>query len=161
MRNLNIDVGTSPPRGFTEKITGGGLQNWYIRVDWEPYSTPQDKSGKISIDELQTICEHFRLPVEEDLLHALISYCDADGDRQIDYEEFCKFLNWENAFDDALHYQQNAWPKVCQILPGYIFSMRQGLWKSTPLVPVKTSFSSQAENLFLQHVLGCQILSFF
>ncbi|XP_028402808.1 EF-hand domain-containing family member B-like [Dendronephthya gigantea] len=72
----------------------------------------KDKSGKISIDELQTICEYLRLPVEEELLHALILYCDVDGDRQIDYEEFCKFLNWENAFEDELEYNQKAWPKA-------------------------------------------------
>ena len=75
----------------------------------------KDKSGKISIEELQTICEQQKLPVEDDLLDSLISYCDVDGDRQIDYEEFCKFMNWQSAWQDELTYHQQVSEKVGRI----------------------------------------------
>ena len=68
----------------------------------------KDKSGTISIDELRAICEQLKVPVEEELLSALLSYCDENGDNQIDYEEFCKFLNWKNAWLDELVYHQNT-----------------------------------------------------
>ena len=77
----------------------------------------QDKSGTISITELQTICEQLKVPVEEELLNSLISYCDVDGDDHIDYEEFCKFLNWQNAWLDDLVYHQQTSKEVSQMLP--------------------------------------------
>ncbi len=72
----------------------------------------KDKSGKISSEELRTICEQIKIPVEEDLLNSLISYCDADGDKLIDYEEFCKFLNWQNVWQDELIYHQQTSQEV-------------------------------------------------
>jgi hypothetical protein len=76
----------------------------------------KDKSGKISIEELQAICEQLKLPVEDDLLNSLLSYCDVDGDKQIDYEEFCKFLNWQNAWQDELMYHQQTSKEVSRVL---------------------------------------------
>ena len=55
----------------------------------------QDKSGKISRAELREVCIQFNLPVEPELLEALVTYCDVDGDGQINYEEFANFLNWK------------------------------------------------------------------
>lgn len=55
----------------------------------------QDKSGKISRAELREVCIQFNLPVEPELLEALVAYCDVDGDGQINYEEFANFLNWK------------------------------------------------------------------
>lgn len=56
----------------------------------------QDKSGKISLAELREVCIQFNLPVEPELLESLFSYCDVDGDGQINYEEFANFLNWKD-----------------------------------------------------------------
>lgn len=66
----------------------------------------QDNSGKITIDNLRTVCEHLKLPVDEELLDALISYCDVDGDKQINYEEFSNFLNWQGVWRDTLKASQ-------------------------------------------------------
>ena len=66
----------------------------------------KDNSGKITIDELRNICEQMKLPVEEGYLDALISYCDIDGDKQIDYEEFVNFLNWDGLWKDDLKHSQ-------------------------------------------------------
>ena len=84
-------------------------------VDYRP-SMFKDKSGKISSEELRTICEQLKIPVEEDLLNSLISYCDADGDKLIDYEEFCKFLNWQNVWQDELIYHQQTSQEVSWML---------------------------------------------
>lgn len=60
------------------------------------FSLIQDKSGKISLAELREVCIQFNLPVEPELLESLFSYCDVDGDGQINYEEFANFLNWKD-----------------------------------------------------------------
>ena len=56
----------------------------------------QDKSGKISLDELREVCIQFNLPVEPELLESMFAYCDVDGDGQINYDEFANFLNWKD-----------------------------------------------------------------
>ena len=56
----------------------------------------QDKSGKISLDELREVCTQFNLPVEPELLESMFAYCDVDGDGQINYDEFANFLNWKD-----------------------------------------------------------------
>eukprot|EP00118_Oscarella_pearsei_P004229 m.17710 g.17710 ORF g.17710 m.17710 type:complete len:550 (+) comp27541_c0_seq1:45-1694(+) len=53
-----------------------------------------DGSGKIDSDELREVCFQFNLPIDDDILRLLMEWCDADGDGQIDYEEFVNFLNW-------------------------------------------------------------------
>ena len=58
------------------------------------------------------MCEQLKVPVEEELLNSLVSYCDVDGDKHIDYEEFCKFLNWQNARVDELIYHQQTSQEV-------------------------------------------------
>lgn len=64
-----------------------------LRAAFEYYD--KDKSGKISRAELREVCIQFNLPVEPELLEALVAYCDVDGDGQINYEEFANFLNWK------------------------------------------------------------------
>lgn len=65
-----------------------------LRAAFEYYD--KDKSGKISLAELREVCIQFNLPVEPELLESLFSYCDVDGDGQINYEEFANFLNWKD-----------------------------------------------------------------
>lgn len=45
---------------------------------------------------MREVCIQFNLPVEPELLESLFSYCDVDGDGQINYEEFANFLNWKD-----------------------------------------------------------------
>lgn len=45
---------------------------------------------------MREVCIQFNLPVEPELLESLLSYCDVDGDGQINYEEFANFLNWKD-----------------------------------------------------------------
>ena len=71
-----------------------------LHGSWAKCSSPQDKSGSITIDELQRVCEQLKLPVEPELLEALLSYCDVDSDGTIDYQEFSNFLNWEDSSAD-------------------------------------------------------------
>ncbi|XP_071943653.1 EF-hand domain-containing family member B-like [Antedon mediterranea] len=52
--------------------------------------------GRIDINELQDCCLQFNLPVDPELLIQLISYCDANNDGTIDYNEFANFLNWKD-----------------------------------------------------------------
>lgn len=42
------------------------------------------------------MCIHFNLPIEPVLLESMFSYCDVDGDGQINYDEFSNFLNWKD-----------------------------------------------------------------
>ena len=53
------------------------------------------KSGKIEADDLVKVCKGFHLPVDDYLLNNLIAYCDSTGDGNIDYLDFCNFLNWK------------------------------------------------------------------
>ncbi|XP_078584990.1 EF-hand domain-containing protein 1-like [Branchiostoma floridae x Branchiostoma japonicum] len=54
----------------------------------------KDRSGKIDKSEVRNLCRRCNLPVDDDLLDALIAECDHNKDGQIDYFEFIKFLNW-------------------------------------------------------------------
>ncbi|XP_031556686.1 EF-hand domain-containing family member B-like [Actinia tenebrosa] len=65
-----------------------------LQAAFEHYD--KDKSGKISLEELAKICTEFNLPVEDELLKSLLTYCDADQDGQINYTEFANFLNWKD-----------------------------------------------------------------
>ncbi|KAK3754621.1 hypothetical protein QZH41_020542 [Actinostola sp. cb2023] len=56
----------------------------------------KDKSGKISMVELENVCTQFNLPVEQELLKSLLAACDSDRDGQINYVEFANFLNWKD-----------------------------------------------------------------
>ena len=54
----------------------------------------KDDSGKIDADELRQVCVQFKLPVDDEMIRLVMDWCDADGDGQIDYDEFVSFLNW-------------------------------------------------------------------
>ena len=62
----------------------------------------KDNSGKISLEELAKICTEFNLPVEDELLKSLLTYCDADKDGQINYTEFANFLNWKDQMPSGM-----------------------------------------------------------
>ena len=62
----------------------------------------QDNSGKIEINEIREICTQFNLPVEKELLEALLDYCNIDDDGKIDYDEFTYFLNWKEKLPTEL-----------------------------------------------------------
>ena len=65
----------------------------------------QDRTGKISMSNLEDVCRRFNLPVDQELLHQLMTYCDVDGDGLISYKEFANFLNWRDKLPASLHPQ--------------------------------------------------------
>ena len=50
---------------------------------------------------MREICIQFNLPVEKELLEALLGYCDVDNDGLINYNEFSNFLNWKDKLPAA------------------------------------------------------------
>jgi len=67
----------------------------------------KDKSGTINLDKLRSICQQFNLPVQTELLEALLASCDKDKDAQINYVEFANFLNWKDKMPTGLSTDQN------------------------------------------------------
>ena len=61
----------------------------------------QSNSGKITLGELRDVCLQFNLPIEPELLQALLKYCDIDKDGQINYVEFSNFLNWKDKMPEV------------------------------------------------------------
>ena len=54
---------------------------------------------------LEDVCRRFNLPVDQELLQQLMTYCDVDGDGLISYKEFANFLNWRDKLPASLHPQ--------------------------------------------------------
>lgn len=59
------------------------------------------------MDKLRSICQQFNLPVQTELLEALLASCDKDKDAQINYVEFANFLNWKDKMPTGLSTDQN------------------------------------------------------
>lgn len=58
---------------------------------------PQGK-GKLGKEEVRHLCQQFQIPVDMEILEQLLDYCDVDQDGQLNYAEFCNFLNWRDKF---------------------------------------------------------------
>lgn len=62
----------------------------------------KNKDGMIDAGELRDVCHQLNVPVEDEMLALLMSYCvgdDSDGDADvigIDYVKFANFLNWKD-----------------------------------------------------------------
>ena len=51
----------------------------------------------IDINELADVCEKYGLPVEKEMMQALMIACNADCESgEIDYLSFINFLNWKD-----------------------------------------------------------------
>jgi len=61
-----------------------------------------DGKGKITLDNLRTVCIKYRLPVDADILERVFDYCDEDKDGMISYLEFANFLNWKEKLPTGL-----------------------------------------------------------
>ncbi|XP_071100743.1 EF-hand domain-containing family member B-like [Haliotis cracherodii] len=72
----------------------------------------KDNSGKITMVELRDACFQFNLPVEPELLEQLMDTCDVNRDGQIDYVEFCNFLNWKDKMDSGFGEKTEDAPAV-------------------------------------------------
>ncbi|XP_073214994.1 EF-hand domain-containing family member C2 isoform X3 [Lepidochelys kempii] len=53
----------------------------------------REKCGLLPHEKCRTICKSFRLPLADDLLHALLTMFE-DGKEQVDYKKFVNGLNW-------------------------------------------------------------------
>jgi len=62
----------------------------------------QDGKGKITLDNLRSVCIKYRLPVDPDILERVFDYCDVDRDGMISYIEFANFLNWREKLPSGL-----------------------------------------------------------
>jgi len=62
----------------------------------------QEGKGKITLDNLRSVCIKYRLPVDNDILENVLDYCDADCDGMISYLEFANFLNWKEKLPSGL-----------------------------------------------------------
>lgn len=54
----------------------------------------QECKGRISLNDLATVCWQYSLPTEPELLAQVLDYCDVDRDGFINYAEFANFLNY-------------------------------------------------------------------
>ncbi|XP_005099769.1 EF-hand domain-containing family member B [Aplysia californica] len=62
----------------------------------------QEGKGKITLDNLRTVCIKYRLPIDTEILERVLDYCDADRDGMINYLEFANFLNWKEKMPTGL-----------------------------------------------------------
>ncbi|XP_033109623.1 EF-hand domain-containing protein 1-like [Anneissia japonica] len=54
----------------------------------------KDRSGKIDVNEVKRVCHRQNLPIDDDLMNALVAELDVNKDGQIDHAEFMKFLTY-------------------------------------------------------------------
>lgn len=64
-----------------------------LAAAFKHYDTNED--GFIDGEELRTVCWQLNLPVEDEMLYLLMSYCGGRGGK-IDYVKFANFLNWKD-----------------------------------------------------------------
>ncbi|XP_038052074.1 EF-hand domain-containing protein 1-like [Patiria miniata] len=55
----------------------------------------RDRSGYVDIGEVKKICQKQNLPLDDDLMAALISECGGDEQGRIKHAEFMRFLTWD------------------------------------------------------------------
>lgn len=55
----------------------------------------RNRSGTIDINELKKVCHKQNLPLDDDLMAALINECGVDENGQISHAGFMKFLTWD------------------------------------------------------------------
>lgn len=55
----------------------------------------QKNDGFIDSEELRNVCWQLNVPIEEEMLFLLMSYCGGE-DGGIDYIKFANFLNWKD-----------------------------------------------------------------
>ncbi|XP_076458604.1 EF-hand domain-containing family member B-like [Babylonia areolata] len=55
----------------------------------------KEGTGKIDREDVREACLTFNLPVDVWLLEQVLDYCDEEGDGQIDYQQFARFLDWK------------------------------------------------------------------
>ncbi|XP_033640737.1 EF-hand domain-containing protein 1-like [Asterias rubens] len=55
----------------------------------------RDRSGYVDIGELKKICQKQNLPLDDDLMEALIEECGGDAQGRIKHAEFMRFLTWD------------------------------------------------------------------
>ncbi|XP_070534018.1 EF-hand domain-containing protein 1-like [Ptychodera flava] len=54
----------------------------------------KDRVGKIDVAALKSVCKRNNLPIDDDIMDALIAECDPNQEGMIDYDGFIKFLSW-------------------------------------------------------------------
>ncbi|XP_077990031.1 EF-hand domain-containing protein 1-like [Glandiceps talaboti] len=54
----------------------------------------RDRTGKIDVAGLKSVCRRNNLPIDDDIIDALIAECALNNDGMIDYDGFIRFLNW-------------------------------------------------------------------
>ena len=63
----------------------------------------REKKGRLSKEDVRALCIQFQVPIDVEILEQLLDYCDVDQDGQLNYNEFCNFLNWRDKFpNDSL-----------------------------------------------------------
>ncbi|XP_022101498.1 EF-hand domain-containing protein 1-like [Acanthaster planci] len=55
----------------------------------------RDRSGYVDIGEVKKICQKQNLPLDDDLMEALIAECGGDEQGRIKHAEFMRFLTWD------------------------------------------------------------------
>ena len=60
-----------------------------------------DLSGKITRDELATVCRRYGIDIDPVSLDDLIRRCDRDGDGMIDYNEFAHAFSTRTPVDGS------------------------------------------------------------